>query len=80
MRNFVKRFEEQVVKSWDLPALGDYRAKPMSYQALASQIEILHILFSESGLVAGDKIAINAASSAAWGEVFMATTTLLLIS
>lgn len=75
MRNFVKRFEEQVVKSWDLPALGDYRAKPMSYQALASQIEILHILFSESGLVVGDKIAINAASSAAWGEVFMATTT-----
>lgn len=75
MKSFVKQFEQQVVQSWDSPALGNYRAKPMSYQALASQIEILHILFRESGLVAGDKIAINAASSAAWGETFMAVTT-----
>lgn len=75
MKNFVERFAEQVALCWDSPALGDYRAKPMSYQALASRIEILHIVFRESGLVAGDKIAISAASSAAWGETFMAITT-----
>lgn len=74
MRYFIKRFEQQVAQCWNSPALGDYRAKPLTYGELASEIEALHIVFRQSGLVVGDKIAINAAGSANWGKVFMAVT------
>ena len=65
MKSFIKRFEEQINLCWNSPALGDYRAKPMSYGELASEIETLHILFKQVGVRKGDKIAINAAGSAA---------------
>ena len=74
MGYFIKRFEKQIVECWNSPALGDYRAKPLTYGELASEIEMLHIVFRTSGLVVGDKIAINAASSTNWGKVFMAIT------
>ncbi len=74
MKSFIKRFEEQINLCWNSPALGDYRAKPMSYGELASEIETLHILFKQVGVRKGDKIAINAAGSAAWGMTFMAVT------
>lgn len=75
MRCFIDRFEEQVKSCWSSPSLGNYKAKPMSYGEMASEIAILHTLFSEVGLVKGDKIAINAAGSANWGKTFMATVT-----
>ena len=74
MGYFIRRFENQVVECWNSPALGDYRAKPLTYGELASEIEMLHLVFSTSGLVVGDKIALNAASSANWGKLFMAIT------
>lgn len=74
MKSFIKRFEEQINLCWNSPALGDYRAKPMSYGELASEIETLHILFKQVGVRKGDKIAINAAGSASWGMTFMAVT------
>ena len=74
MGYFIKRFEEQIVECWNSPALGDYRAKPLTYGELAGEIEMLHIVFRTSGLAVGDKIAINAASSTNWGTTFMAIT------
>ncbi len=47
----------------------------MSYGEVASEIFTLHTLFDEVGLKKGDKIAINAAGSANWGKIFMATVT-----
>ncbi len=47
----------------------------MSYGEMAGEIATLHTLFEEVGLQRGDKIAINAAGSANWGKIFMATVT-----
>lgn len=72
MTYFIKRFESALQTQWQAPALNDYGQTPLTYGELADRIARLHLLWSRAGLSAGDKIAINAASSARWVETFMA--------
>ena len=73
--SFVLRFENTVRECWDNPALDDYNVSSLTYGELGAEIEKLHIYWREGGLKRGDKVAINARSSAAWGKVFMAAET-----
>ena len=68
--NFVLRFEQTVKECWDAPALSDYRCSTLTYGQLAKNIETNILLWKAAGLKSGDKIAINARSSAAWAEMF----------
>ena len=68
--NFVLRFEQTVKECWDSPALSDYRCSTLTYGQLARKIETNILLWRAAGLKSGDKIAINARSSAAWAEMF----------
>ena len=68
--NFVLRFEQTVKECWDSPALSDYRCSTLTYGQLARKIETNLLLWKAAGLKSGDKIAINARSSAAWAEMF----------
>lgn len=53
--------------NWDRPALTNYQGVTFQYKDVARKIAKLHILFSESGIKPGDKIAICGKNSAQWG-------------
>ena len=75
MKSIITRFEETVKTCWEQPALNDYRHATQSYGELAAEIETMHLLWRAAGLGDGDKIALNAHSSANWITTFMATVT-----
>ena len=45
------------------------------YKDVARKIEKLHIIFEESGIRKGDKIAVCGRNSSHWGVTFLATLT-----
>lgn len=71
--SFMLRFGKSVKEYWSAPALTDFGDKTYTYKDLASEIETLILTWKATGLKPGDKIAINAKSSAAWAEVYFAT-------
>ncbi len=70
--NFVLKFEQTIRECWDNPALNDYKGPVLTYGELAKVIETMNLVWKAAGLRKGDKIAINARSSAEWAEVFFA--------
>lgn len=71
--NFIRTFENSVRECWDKPALDDYKVSGVTYGQLAENIERLVLFWKAAGLEKGDKIAINARSSAAWAKLFLAS-------
>ena len=74
MQYFIKRFEESVKSCWNSPALNDYKNEVITYGELAKKIETMHLVWKAAGLKEGDKISLNARSSANWATTFMAVT------
>ncbi len=72
MEYFIKTFERTLHKCWEKPALDEYKSSSETYGRLAVDIETIHLYFKAAGLQYGDKIAINARSSANWIKTFMA--------
>ena len=66
-------FERSIINNWDLDALTDYQGITLQYHDVARKVEKLHILFENSGVVKGDKIAICGRNSAHWAVSFIAT-------
>ena len=73
--SFNSQIEQSVVKNWDLDALTDYKGITLQYKDVARKIEKLHILFENSGVVKGDRIALCGRNSASWAVAFLATLT-----
>ncbi|MDR0658427.1 MAG: AMP-binding protein [Mediterranea sp.] len=67
--------ENSIRKNWDLNALTDYNGATLQYKDVARKIEKIHIIFEESGIGKGDKIAICGRNSSHWGVAFLATLT-----
>lgn len=74
-KSFIAFIENSIKKNWDLDALTDYKGATLQYKDVARKIEKLHILFENSGVVKGDKIAICGRNSSHWGVTFLATLT-----
>ena len=74
-KSFIAFVENSIKKNWDLDALTDYKGATLQYKDVARKIEKLHILFEESGIKPGDKIAVCGRNSSHWGVTFMATLT-----
>ena len=74
-KSFISFVENSIKKNWDLDALTDYKGATLQYKDVARKIEKLHIIFENSGVVKGDKIAICGRNSSHWGVVFLATLT-----
>ena len=74
-KSFISFVERSIVNNWDLNALTDYNGATLQYKDVARKIEKLHIIFEESGLKKGDKIALCGRNSAHWGVAFLATLT-----
>ena len=74
-KSFISFVENSIKKNWDLDALTDYKGATLQYKDVARKIEKLHIIFENSGVEKGDKIAICGRNSSHWGVVFLATLT-----
>ena len=72
---FIKAIEDSIKNNWDFDALTDYNGATLQYKDLARKIEKMHIIFAESGVQKGDKIALCGRNSSHWGVVFIATVT-----
>ena len=73
--SFNSYIEKSVIENWDLDALTDYKGVTLQYKDVARKIEKLHIMFENSGVEHGDKIAICGRNSANWAVAFLATLT-----
>ena len=73
--SFNAQIEASIKNYWDLDALTDYKGATLQYQDVARKIEKLHILFENSGVVKGDKIAICGRNMSNWAVAFLATLT-----
>ena len=74
-KDIILRIEDSIKKNWDRDALTDYKGATLQYKDVARRIEKLHILFSEVGVVPGDKISLCGRNSSNWGVAFLATLT-----
>src|SRR5574344_2491851 len=73
--SFNARIEESIKSHWNLDALTDYKGATLQYQDVARKIEKLHILFENSGIQHGDKIALCGRNMSNWAVAFLATLT-----
>ena len=73
--SFNSLIEQSIIKNWELDALTDYKGATLQYRDIARKIEKLHIIFQNSGIDKGDKIAICGRNSSNWAVVFLATLT-----
>lgn len=67
--------EKSITDNWDLNALTDYKGVTLQYKDVARKIEKLHIMFENSGIQKGDKIALCGRNSSNWAVAFLATLT-----
>ena len=67
--------QKSIIDHWDLDALTDFKGQTLQYHDVARKIEKLHILFENSGVIKGDKIALAGRNSANWAVAFLATLT-----
>ena len=74
-KSFIALIEKSIKKNWDLDALTDYKGVTLQYKDVARKIEKLHIIFEESGVRPGDKIAVCGRNMSNWGVTFLATVT-----
>jgi len=73
--SFNAYIQRAIVKYWDQDALTDYQGITLQYHDVARKIEKLHILFENSNVKTGDKIAICGRNSAHWAVAYLATLT-----
>lgn len=73
--SFNALIQKSIIDHWTLNALTDYKGITLQYHDVARKIEKLHILFENSGVQKGDKIALCGRNSAAWACAFLATLT-----
>lgn len=74
-QSFISFIEQSIKDNWDLDALTDYNGATLQYKDVARKIEKIHIIFEQSGIKEGDKIAICGRNSSHWGVTFLATLT-----
>ena len=67
--------EKSIIDNWNRDALTDFKGATLQYHDVARKIEKLHILFENSGVQQGDKIALCGRNSACWAVAFLATLT-----
>ena len=73
--SFNAYIQRAIVENWDKDALTDYQGITLQFHDVARKIEKIHILFENSGVERGDKIAICGRNSAHWAVAFLATLT-----
>ena len=75
MKHFVSIFNESVKTNWDYPAVTNFGGVTYTYAQMAECIAKYHILFKQSGIEKGEKVALYARNSAEWVNAYFATLT-----
>ena len=73
--SFNAYIQRAIIDNWDQDALTDYQGITLQFHDVARKIEKIHILFENSDVKQGDKIAICGRNSAHWAVGFLATLT-----
>lgn len=73
--SFNELIQKSIIEHWDKAALTDYKGQTLQYHDVARKIEKVHILFENSGIQKGDKIALCGRNSSQWAVAFIATLT-----
>ena len=73
--SFNAYIQKAIIDNWDQDALTDYQGITLQFHDVARKIEKIHILFENSGIGKGDKIAICGRNSAHWAVSYLATLT-----
>lgn len=73
--SFNSYIENSIIKNWNQDALTDYKGATLQYHDIARKIEKLHILFENSDVKKGDKIAVCGRNSSQWAVAFLAIIT-----
>jgi long-chain acyl-CoA synthetase len=73
--SFNQIIQKSIIDFWNQDALTDYKGQTLQYHDVARKIEKVHILFENSGIVKGDKIALCGRNSSQWAVAFIATLT-----
>lgn len=73
--SFNQFIQQSIIENWHRDALTDFQGSTLQYHDVARKIEKLHIMFENSGVVEGDKIALAGRNSAAWAAAFLAILT-----
>jgi len=71
--NLVALFEQAISMNRANRALSDYGGESYTFGEVNNKIQVIHSLFSESGIVQGDRIALLGKNSANWGIIYLAT-------
>ena len=74
-KTFNEVFENSVKTNWNRDALTDYQSATLQYNDVARRIAKLHIIFENTGIQKGDKIAVCGRNSSNWGVAFLAAVT-----
>ena len=73
--SFNALIQKSVIDNWDIDALTAYKGQTLQFHDVARKIEKVHILFENSGIQKGDKIALCGRNSSQWAVAFLATLT-----
>ena len=73
--SFNALIEKSIIDHWDRDALTDFKGATLQYHDVARKIEKLHIMFENSGVVKGDKIALCGRNCANWAAAYLAVLT-----
>ncbi|MBR1411301.1 MAG: AMP-binding protein [Prevotella sp.] len=73
--SFNALIQKSIIDNWDRDALTDFKGQTLQFHDVARKIEKLHILFENSGIQKGDKIAFCGRNSSQWAVAFLATLT-----
>lgn len=73
--SFNALIQKSIIDNWDRDALTDFKGQTLQFHDVARKIEKLHILFENSGIQKGDKIALCGRNSSQWAVAFIATLT-----
>ncbi|MBR2177820.1 MAG: AMP-binding protein, partial [Paludibacteraceae bacterium] len=74
-KTFNEVFENSIKTNWNRDALTDYQSATLQYNDVARRIAKLHIIFENTGVKQGDKIAVCGRNSSNWGVAFLAAIT-----
>ncbi len=75
MIHYLTHINDAIKSNWNNPAITNYGGATYTFGEIAENIERMHILFVNSGIKKGDKIALSAKNSAEWCVSFLSIVT-----
>ncbi len=73
--SYNEMIRQSIQEHWFLDSMSDYGVFTLQYKDVARIIEKLHILFEQSGIQPGDKIALCGRNLSRWGAAFFSILT-----